>query len=559
MAGPTGPSLLFAPPSPPPTFTPSPDRLPSWHFPGPSSVFHKRERNAPRHRRVESYTTPIAPVLSTERRAHHRRVKSSASLSSALSPAPVTPAASEKSRSPLSRFSSYPSATMSANDPTTPAKGILSSRPGSKLQDSPFSDYFTDDGRSAVEAGYNPPSPEAQQMLLRLNRLQSQLMRGADGESEREALNIVGKRLDSIELELNTLHSQTRMPPELEDSGLFLEEDEDETAKAGEGEESCTPDGLGVQYGGTNDDVFKDRPTREQQQAEHDYLLVQAQQVLSNVSKAQNRLKQCHAELRQLNEVNAVDIEDKDRVIEELKSQNEAMQLDLVHDHSELLFLKLQFKALEVEVDALDDDAPDGAKPTQRKKLQEDMDRWRSDWHDVDGRMKKRRNRYGVSSPQNRRDSHAEGAKANGEDDDWQLKTVTRGHGRVQSIVVERVTSTGRPFDLDGAEKQMTEADATTNGLRVDVPSPPKPGYADHSVQTESVPLSWIGDDDDAEAQDDPPSLDEDCAITTSSEGDETEYDDLALEEKAAMPIKSAWQDLWEGLSNLAGMGDERF
>lgn len=441
---------------------------------------------------------------------------------------------------------------MAGHEPVTPAKSIISSRPGSKLQDSPFSDYFTDDGRSQIEDGYSAPSPEAHQMLLRLNRLQSQLMRGADAESERETLNIVGNKLDSIELELNSLHSQTRMPPELEDSGLFMEEEEagDETEK------SVIPSGLGVQYDGANNDVFEEQPTKEQKQAEYDYLLVQAQQVLSNVSKAQEKLKQRHAELREINDTHTIEMDEKDRHIEELKSENEAMQMDLSHDHSELLFLKLQYKALEVEVDALDDDAPARAQPAQRKKLQEEMDRWRSDWHDVDGRMKKRRSQYGVVSPQNRRDSHAEGGA--GRDDDWKLETVKKGHGRVQSIVIRRTTSAGYPFGLDGADDSEDESKAVSTASTDETATTARPAYADESTQTDSAPASERDSDfDDGESEEAPP-LDDDCAITTSSEADETEYGDFE-EKTTALPAKSAWQDLWDGLSSLAGMGDERF
>lgn len=543
------PSPEFAFSSSPSPCTPSSESLPSWHFPGPSSVFHKREKDATRHRRGESYTTPIAPALSTERRAQHRRVQSSASFAGALSPLPTTPGASEKGRSPLSRFASYTSATMAATDPLTPAKSIASSRPGSKLQDSPFSDYFTDDGRSSHEHGYSAPSPEAQRMLLRLNKLQSQIMRGADGEAESEALNIVGKNLDSLDLELGSLHSQhsqTRMP--MEDSGLFLEEGEE----AAEGETTVTPSGLGVQYDGAQDGVLEEEPTEEQRQAEHDYLLVQAQQVLANVSKAQQRLKQRHAELRELNDAHATELDDKDRQIEELKSENEAMQMDLNHDHSELLFLKLQFKALEVEVDALEDDAPAIATPVQRKKLQEDMDRWRSDWADVDGRMKRRRSRYGIVSPQTRRDSHAEaGAVA----DDWQLRTVKRGHGRVQSIVIQRTTSAGYSLGLDGAndfeDEQIERLSYRTSSTNTSN-STQTAGYATQGTQTESAARSELFSDDDCEM----PALEDDYAITTSSEYDESEYRDFAEDEK---PVKSAWQDLWDGLSSLAGMGDERF
>ena len=537
--------------------------LPQWHFPGPSSVYHKREKERPRHRRFESTYAPVAPALSTEKRAQHRRTRSSAFFG-ATSPL-LTPTGSEKSRSPLSRMASY-SSTMDV--PVTPARSMLSSRQSSKLQDSPFSDYFTDDGRSAENVAgewYSAPSPEAQQLLLRLNKIQSQLMRGAEGESERETLNIVGKRLDNIDLELNALHSQTRNPAEMEDSGLFMEDEEEGNGQA----ESGTPNGLGMQYDGATD-VFTAPVTKEEKRAEYDYLLAQAQHVLSNVSNAQRRLKQRHAELRELNDEHAASMDDRDRQIEELKSENEAMKLDLGHDHSELLFLKLQHKALEVEFDGLDDQQPREMRALQRKKLQDEMDRWRHDWDNVDGRMRRRRRDFRVFSPKVRRDSLTQDDDEKGvaaEDDGWRLETVKQAEkGRVESILIRRTTnalpSSSDESEADteaGAEKPQPE-EAPAIEIQEATQEKAMLSYADRSTQTDNSPLPWLLDpahDTDA----DPGLEDHDCAITTSSENSDSELGN-AEEAKPATPVKvvkTAWQALWEDLSSLAGMSEDIF
>ena len=191
------------------------------------------------------------------------------------------------------------------------------------------------------------------------------------------------------------------------------------------------------------------------------------------------------------------------------------------------------------------------------------MDRWRSDWHDVEGRMKSRRSRYGVVSPQSRRDSHAEmGDERHGTDDDWQLEMVKKGHGRVQSIVIRRTTSDGRSLGMDGADDDDESEQKSTGAISLSEISSltPKPAYSDQTTQTESVASSWASEgEDESDERDETPALEDDCAITTSSEADETEYGDLETEKTPTTPVKSAWQDLWEGLSSLAGMGDERF
>ena len=68
------------------------------------------------------------------------------------------------------------------------------------------------------------------------------------------------------------------------------------------------------------------------------------------------------------------------------------LKSDLGFDHSELLFLKLQFKALEVEVEALDDGAnsleqhvPALREDIQRVKqgrVREEFARWEMEWTD---------------------------------------------------------------------------------------------------------------------------------------------------------------------------------
>ena len=479
-------------------------------------------------------------------------------------------------------------AAVNRHAPVTPAKSMNSSRPSSKLQDSPFSDYFTDDARSTTE--YSVPSSETQQLLVRLSKLQSQLMRGEDGISERDTLHIVERKMSEIEVQLNALHSQTRMPPELEDSGLFMEEEEEEDPEFKEETPNGRPYASPMQVEGGVAELLTPPVTAENKQAEHDFLLLKAQQALESVSKAQEQLRQRHVELRELNDAHIYETEERDRQIEALKSENEALKSDLGFDHSELLFLNLQFKALEIDVGALNDEAASEesqetvteASETKRDRILQEMEQWRSDWEDVDGRMKRRRTRYGVLSAKGKRDSNASAfGMGNDEEGDWRLDTVVREHGSVQSISMRRVNGQQPPSGLDGAADAVPEpkpardieASAEHNSGQQGI-ADSKATYTHTSTQTGSVPPSWLLsheiDQDAAEEA----FHEDDCAITTSSEDNDTsstfsedERDEVDDEEDtptsssvtSSSPNKTAWQDLWEGLASLAGVKEDPY
>ena len=117
----------------------------------------------------------------------------------------------------------------------------------------------------------------------------------------------------------------------------------------------------------------------------------EAQTALHFLTKAQEQLKQRHQELVNLNEEHSLDMEEKEMEVERLRSENESLKSDLGFDHSELLFLELQLKSLEVECE-------DSMYHPKLERLQRQMENWRDDWRDVEARFKKRRARYGVTS-----------------------------------------------------------------------------------------------------------------------------------------------------------------
>ena len=470
--------------------------------------------------------------------------------------------------------------------PLTPASkgGATFSRPTSsyKLQDSPFSDYFTDDGRStsAHDAAYTVPSPETQQLLVRLTKLQSRLMRGESGSY---ALNIVRRKTNDIEVELDAIHSQTRLPPDMEDSGLFMDEDDEGNSEGKDNTPNAHPS--------PSLDVAGSFVPTENRQSERDVLLIEAQEVLASVTKAHERLRQHHTELRDLNDSHIKQLEERDRRIEKLgdthkrqlgereqqitglKSENETLQSDIASGNSELQFLRRQFRTLEAEVDGTRYESSSspgsfegnplainrkGSRSAHRATEMEEMKRWRAALEDVEGRQR------------TKRDSMLEPEEQ--EQNDWQTDTVQKGRARVQIISQRRYSSreerqpSGPHRAADVDEPGTTVSSGGGLGISQPVSSLPQKG-ADQSTQTESpsIPLSWlISDGEVDEQQHGGADLEtheaDDCAITTASEdNDDIEEDDEDEEEEDLTPGKSAWQDLWDGLASLAGMGDDRW
>ena len=502
--------------------------------------------------------------------------------------------------------------TVNALAPMTPANP--SSRPGSKLQDSPFSDYFTDDGRENNGSAFSAPSSETQNLLVRLNKLQSLLMRGEEheGRSEAETIDIITKNINAIELQLNSVHSQTRMPPELEDSGLFMKEDENDESK------DHTPDAnqdYSLQFQSFEHAaaaaLLSQPITAENRKAEHDFLLLEAQKVLENVTKASEQLRQRCADLKGLNEKHAARMEELEHTksnletenealktgSEALKTENESLKMDLNFDHTELLFLNLYHKALEVEVEALHNGArrleayvPEIKEDIQRVKkarIKQEMRRWDFEWEKVDARMRERRSRYRILSGSAGESGRGEiGLGVDAEAADWQLETVKEHDGRVQRITITRTDSERLRSGTDesvsgGQEPESAQEDHDAEGhsqLPTVTPMEQNPNYTSQSTQTDILslgppPSSWLFPEEEEEdgAQHSAPNEDEDCAITTSSE-DDNEDDDYSFSSTSAdddgeagvgeaptSPLRIAWKDLWEGLSNLAGMGEDRF
>ena len=594
-----------SPSSLPPLLTPSLSSRtphPPFYVPGPSSRFNSTEHERSRSQKTfQRDDTPTAPSLSTAQRAH-RRVQSTANaptlrrmLPSTPQPAP-TQARSEKS--PMNRFDTRfytytpnrMASTESVHSPVTPAAKQIHSTSTPRPKDSPFSDYFTDDGHSNGnnDSAFRAPSAETQQLLVRLNKLQAQLMRSSpeDVLSEHEKAVIVARKIGEIETQFHALNSQTRsqsrLPAELEDSGLFIDDDDDESMEEGE-----TPDTqIEVESFERAAKAFLTSVGEgEDMTAKPDTLLRDAQKVLENVSRAYERTRQLYAEARANHEQCAAQIDGLEAenarlrsstttlefensallsTSEKLQTAHESLKTDLSVHHAELLFLKLRHRGLEVEVETLNNGAhslisyqPDLRAEIQRvkrAKIREGMSRWEEEWENIDQRMRGRRAMYGLPKEE---ESLQELLDLEDVDEDEE-DVVETTEITTQISLLDNTDTVEIEDELDSIQEEIFGTIHLDKATQTEpIPTSP-PDEQSKATQTSPLPSpatsSWVFANHD------------DCAITTSSEdntassgaGISTYAGDAEGEVEApTTPVRiAAWRELWEGLQNLAGMGE---
>ncbi|KAK6431395.1 hypothetical protein LTR95_012446 [Oleoguttula sp. CCFEE 5521] len=482
--------------------------LPLWHFPGPLSKYHARTRLTLSQARTHSSYISRAPALSTESRAKYRRT--------------------------YSRISSATSSTSSmAGPPVTPAKG---SRSLAVLQDSPFSDYFTDDDAQSTPARSGGQSGGAQEVLARMHRVQSHLLHeDGDGLASEKITSIVVRKLAEMENEIASLHSQSRIHAE----DLFMDDEEQEEPR---------PSSRRVPRSRpqSRDDENDDQQSSWSQDSQHSSLLASAQSALLALTHAQEELKARHAELVALNADISAGLEEREAQVEELRTENEALRSDLGFDHTDLLFLELQMRSLEL--------AP-LREEVETDRLDSVVETWRKDWGDVEARFRGRREKYGVRTPKRRDSATVEPRSEDGEDDGaWRIEIKKEGSQRVGSLTLRRVSATtsesgdvqhsesgSEPYSpvFDPTSSQMS--DALTQSI-----------YASHGTQT----LEESSTDADPMRKDAWQPTPGDSELDGEKASELTQLTSTKRSRRAPAR-KTPIQELWQSLSELAGVDVE--
>jgi hypothetical protein len=139
-----------------------------------------------------------------------------------------------------------------------------------------FSDYFSGDEYSPTPAkatlnGQAQVTPSQQRLLHRLNEIGNQILRSnLDGQTP----GIVDSELDALEQTLNAPESQSRAPAELEDSGLFIDDEAEDERREN------------LEY------------ERLAAQAKHDAQLEEGREVVARVSEVTERLQKRYDEVK---------------------------------------------------------------------------------------------------------------------------------------------------------------------------------------------------------------------------------------------------------------------
>ncbi|KAJ9649406.1 hypothetical protein H2199_000181 [Coniosporium tulheliwenetii] len=230
---------------------------------------------------------------------------------------------------------------------------------------SPHSDYFTDSSFSPDSVSTS--SPDQKYLLHRLERIGVQLLRN---EPNAHMLSSVTSALNTVDDILAAPTSQSRQPADLVDSGLFMNDDDTDSLGAGTDEEGDTS--------GTKD------TTRA---SNDDSVMLQSQHQLGRMQELASELRIRYEEQGKTNDLLLSRLEDAVAKLLRLRSENESLRADLSFDHSELLCLKLEYKALEVQVAPYMDQFPD-------KELLDDFERWKLDYKDAYKHLLTRREKY---------------------------------------------------------------------------------------------------------------------------------------------------------------------
>lgn len=388
-------------------------------------------------------------------------------------------------------------------------------RPSLTFADSPCSDYYTDENRSVDDQSSTrlspcPPSSQSQKLLLRLNTLGAEILR--QDPSGPQAITNIAAKLDDLEAALRTPRTS-----------------EHDTSRP------QTP------LSSSTEDLPPAVRTKIRNQ---ERLISDAQDVLQVVSRANDGLRKRYLEIRHIHESTVQELEQCSRENSKLKSENESLKADLAFDHSELLFMKLQLKALEVEADAFcahTTTDPDLVK--KRLLLDEDIERWKSDWDDVDARLHSRRSRHSVVSttPENlsaaARDSPPSESQGT-----WLLDTCERRQGRMNTITIKRLD----PSSANGHDEE--DDDTLADDGHKDSPIM----YSAQATQTSEPFLTKSEWDDLVKSLDSADHISQDCPADESGSEDE----DRGLEtDSDDEPVrKTPWRELCDSLVSFAGM-----
>jgi hypothetical protein len=454
-------------------------------------------------------------------------------------------------------------------DPRTPSpsRNASSAFPNLKaLVDSPFSDYYSDIADSAAA------SPAQKQLVQRINGVRSELLRRTLSDDASRALSA---ELDALEITIGAPEVQSREPVEIGDSGFmdddeddenigrvgapgfmerlkmmprptgstteedFDDDSEDEVDEVGAQELMQSRNGMGIRMSDSPDSVSLQSRETDLVDAYANKIVLEpeeAQKLVARVTDAAGALRARLDELRAINDKVTAELETSNDNVLRLRSENEALRQDVRHSHTELLFMKLQLKAVEVSArESSEGDKERGYKSSVCEPLTEGIERWKRDWVELDRKFQATRAKHGMEQPKSGLvdEQMIEGAN---DDDDAQSKKPSRS--RVPAQLVRRIIKISRPGagsrSFTAPVEPLTPSDTTAGDAVRDLDLA---SVGDHALDTDAITTSEDEDD-----------------YSDDEELDGEFGDEQADSEESDVPQKTPWEELWDSLMEYTGM-----
>lgn len=370
-----------------------------------------------------------------------------------------------------------------------------------------FSNYFSDDENSPQSSGILKPSPSQSKLLGRLNAIGRQILRKNPSEHERTVLSA---ELDALEQTLNAPEPQSREPPDINDSGLFVDDEPVEEAQ-----EKDKRSGLEASVAAAQQQVKDKAQMRDELVARVDRLNREFQKrfeeikVLTLVTELWFDLKT--EDVKHHNNLSIQKLETSAQEILKIRSENHKLRADLHQSHSNFLLLKMQLRGIEVRAGPYIDS-------TESTELKQSIEQWRSDWKTANERVKSLSEEY----------EH----RANGD--------INSADSTQTSDLTSSTLATGSPRPRKSLLKIIRPALVAQN--KTDLFT------SEDTQETKANGVASRGGNEPANQG----------STEKTAKCVEFEADDEAEEVVSnADDYKSPWLELWDGLADFAGIYDQ--
>lgn len=208
--------------------------------------------------------------------------------------------------------------------------------------------------------------------------------------------------------------------------------------------------------------------------------------------------------------------------------------------------------ALKMQISTIEAQAAPYMTSEDGKSLRQDVDRWKMAWRDVERRLNSRRHLYDHSSQDSLRG--ADTGIGNGMSSSMHSSVDLSPPVYRSKLTIRRAGLTARPSSDPFIEQQskpnLDDQFDQVRELEDEVQKPLKDGTA----QCKDLKVEQYNDNEEALISDD-----DDETLLPLEEEEESEDAEAGEEEESdieELPRKSAWQELWDGLSEYAGILD---